>query len=153
MKKIALMGRSEAGKTTLTQALRGEKIEYHKTQYVNNFDVIIDTPGEYAQTKGLGHALALYTYEADIVGLLISATEPYCLFPPCCTPMANREVIGIVTKVDVEGGDPKRAQRWLRLAGCKKIFFVNSKNNEGIPELLEYLREEGDLMPWEKEKQ
>lgn len=68
MKKMVLIGRSEAGKTTLTQALRGEKIHYHKTQYVNNFDVIVDTPGEYAQTKGLGHALALYTYESDIVG-------------------------------------------------------------------------------------
>ena len=53
MKKIVLIGRSEAGKTTLTQALRGEKIHYHKTQYVNNFDVIVDTPGEYAQTKDL----------------------------------------------------------------------------------------------------
>lgn len=153
MKKIVLMGRSEAGKTTLTQALKGEKIEYHKTQYVNNFDVIIDTPGEYAQTKGLGHALALYTYEADIVGLLASSTEPYCLFPPCCTPMANREVIGIVTKVDVEGGDPERAKRWLELAGCKKIFFVDSKHNQGIPELLEYLKEEGDVLPWEVENQ
>ena len=39
MKKIVLIGRSEAGKTTLTQAMKGEKIEYHKTQYVNNFDV------------------------------------------------------------------------------------------------------------------
>lgn len=67
MKKLVLIGRSEAGKTTLTQALRGEKIHYHKTQYVNNFDVIVDTPGEYAQTKGLGHALALYTYESDVV--------------------------------------------------------------------------------------
>ena len=47
MKKIVLMGRSECGKTTLTQALKGEKIHYHKTQYVNHFDVIIDTPGEY----------------------------------------------------------------------------------------------------------
>lgn len=43
MKKIVLMGRSECGKTTLTQALKGEEIQYHKTQYVNNFDVIIDT--------------------------------------------------------------------------------------------------------------
>lgn len=153
MKKIVLMGRSEAGKTTLTQALKGEKIEYHKTQYVNNFDVIIDTPGEYAQTKGLGHALALYTYEADVVGLLASSIEPYSLYPPCVAPMANREVIGIVTKVDVEGGDPERAKRWLELAGCKKIFFVNSKNYEGIPELLEYLREEGDILPWERENQ
>ena len=153
MRKIVLMGRSEAGKTTLTQALKGEKIEYHKTQYVNNFDVIIDTPGEYAQTKGLRHALALYTYEADIGGLLCSATEPYCLYPPCCTPMANREVIGIVTKIDVEGGEPDRAKRWLELAGCKKIFFVNSKGNVGVPELLEYLREEGDIMPWEEKNQ
>ena len=150
MRKIVLMGRSEAGKTTLTQALKGEKIEYHKTQYVNNFDVIIDTPGEYAQTKGLGHALALYSYEADVVGLLVSATEPYCLFPPCCTAMANREVIGIVTKIDVEGGDKERAERWLKLAGCKTIFFVNSKANEGIVELLEYLKEDGDVLPWEE---
>ena len=53
MKKIILIGRSECGKTTLTQALKGEKIHYHKTQYVNRFDVIIDTPGEYIQTKNL----------------------------------------------------------------------------------------------------
>lgn len=152
MKKIVLMGRSEAGKTTLTQALKGEKIEYHKTQYVNNFDVIIDTPGEYAQTHGLGHALALYTYEADVVGLILSATEPYSLWPPCITPMANREVIGIVTKIDVEDGDPERAKRWLELAGCKKIFFVDSKHNQGIAELLEYLKEDGDVLPWEIEE-
>ena len=151
MKKIVLMGRSEAGKTTLTQALKGEKIQYHKTQYVNNFDVIIDTPGEYAQTHGLGHALALYTYEADVVGLILSSTEPYSLWPPCITPMANRDVIGIVTKIDVEGGDPEQAKRWLELAGCEKIFFVDSKHNQGVTDLLEYLREEGDVMPWEKE--
>lgn len=46
MKKILLVGRSECGKTSLTQALKGEKVTYHKTQYVNYFDVIIDTPGE-----------------------------------------------------------------------------------------------------------
>lgn len=153
MKKIVLVGRSEAGKTTLTQAMKGEKIEYHKTQYVNNFDVIIDTPGEYAQTKNLGYALALYTFEADVVGLLLSATEPYSLYPPCCTVMSNREVIGIVTKIDVEGGDPEQAERWLRLAGCEEIFFVNSKNNEGVAEILEYLKEEGDIMPWEDKNQ
>ncbi|MEG0228908.1 MAG: EutP/PduV family microcompartment system protein, partial [Lachnospiraceae bacterium] len=121
MKKIILIGRSECGKTTLTQALKGERIEYHKTQYVNYFDVIIDTPGEYVQTQGLGSALAVYSYEADVVGLLISATEPYSLFPPNITCMANREVIGIVTKIDEPKANRDRAERWLRLAGCKKI--------------------------------
>lgn len=149
MKKIILMGRSECGKTTLTQALKGEKIEYHKTQYVNYFDVIIDTPGEYIQTKSLGYALALYAYEADVVGLLLSATEPYSLYPPNITCMVNREVVGIVTKIDHEHADPKRAERWLRLTGCKKIFFVNSKNQDGVADILEYLKQDGDVMPWE----
>lgn len=148
MKKIILVGRSETGKTTLTQALKGETIQYHKTQYINNFDVIIDTPGEYAQTAGLGRALALYTYEADVVGLLLSSTEPYSLYPPCVTSSANRECIGIVTKVNHPKGNVQRAEKWLRLAGCKKIFFVDSKKGQGIPEILEYLSEEGDVLPW-----
>lgn len=153
MKKIVLMGRSECGKTTLTQALKGEKIQYHKTQYVNHFDVIIDTPGEYAQTKHLGYALALYSYEADVVGLLLSSTEPYSLYPPCITCMVNREVVGIVTKIDAPGADPERATRWLKLTGCKKIFYVNSTAGEGVSDILEYLREDGDVMPWEVEAQ
>lgn len=150
MKKIILMGRSEAGKTTLTQALKQEKITYHKTQYINYFDVIIDTPGEYIQTARLGHALALYSYEADVVGLLLAANEPYSLYPPNITCMVNRDVVGIVTKIDQEDGNQGQAAGWLRLAGCEKIFFVNSKTGEGVSDLLEYLREPGDVMPWEE---
>ena len=152
MKKIILMGRSGAGKTTLTQALKGEKIKYHKTQYINNFDVIIDTPGEYAETHHLGRALALYSYEAQVVGLLLSATEPYSLYPPNVTPCVNREVIGIVTKIDKENANVKRAENWLKLAGCKTIFFVNSKTGEGISDILNHLREPGDVLPWEKDE-
>lgn len=152
MKKIILMGRSECGKTTLTQALKGEHITYHKTQYVNYFDVIIDTPGEYIQTKSLGYALALYAYEADVVGLMLSATEPYSLYPPNITCMVNREVIGIVTKIHEKNADPERAAGWLRLTGCRRIFFVDSTKQEGIAEILEYLKEDGDVLPWEAEE-
>lgn len=149
MKKLILIGRSEAGKTTLTQALKGETITYQKTQYINYYDVIIDTPGEYAQTAKLGRALALYSYEADVVGLLLAANEPYFLYPPNITCMVNREVIGIVTKIDREDADPEQAARWLRLTGCKKIFFVNSRASEGVAEILEYLSEPEDVLPWE----
>lgn len=150
MKKIIFIGRSECGKTSLRQALKGDKITYHKTQYVNNYDVLIDTPGEYCETKGLGAALAMYAFEASVVGLLISATEPYSLYSPAVTPLANRDVIGIVTKIDSPYANVDRAREWLKLAGCKKIFNVSSKTGEGVWEILEYLREEGDVMPWEK---
>ena len=142
MKKIILIGRSGAGKTTLTQAMKGEEIKYHKTQYVNYFECIIDTPGEYAQTHELGYALALYSYEADVVGLLLSATEPYSLYPPNITCMVNRDVVGIVTQINEPKADPERAARWLRLSGCKKIFYVDSTVGTGVPDILSYLREE-----------
>ena len=142
MKKIILIGRSEAGKTTLTQALKGETITYKKTQYINYFDVIIDTPGEYLQTARLGSALALYSYEADVVGLLASSTEPYSLYPPNITCMVNRDVIGIVTKIDDEKGNVKQAAKWLELAGCKTIFYVNSKTGEGVAEWADWLKKQ-----------
>ena len=150
MKKIILVGRSEAGKTTLTQALKGEKIQYNKTQYVNCFDVIIDTPGEYLHTKNLGSGLAMYTFEADVVGILMSATEPFSLFPPCVTPVCNRRVIGIVTKINSPYANIKQAEEWLRLAGCKDIFKVDSTTGEGVWQILEYLKEDGDIMPWDR---
>lgn len=141
MKNLILMGRSESGKTTLSQVLRGENISYDKTQYIKFENNLIDTPGEYAQTQHLGRALALYSYEADIVGLLISATEPYSLFPPCITCMVNREVIGIVTKSEQEGANPERAENWLRLSGCKKVFKIDSVTGYGVNELINYLNQ------------
>ena len=139
MKKLILMGRSGSGKTTLSQVLRGEDIRYDKTQYIKFENCLIDTPGEYAQTHHLGRALALYSYEADMVGLLISATEPYSLFPPCVTCMVNREVIGIVTKSEQEGANPARAENWLRLSGCKTVFCIDSVTGYGVNELIAYL--------------
>lgn len=140
MKKLILIGRSESGKSTLIQALRGETIHYHKTQHVGYGDFIIDTPGEYAEDKHLGGALAVYSYEADVIGLVLSATEPYSLFPPCIVGMATRPVIGIVTKCDHPFADAPQAERWLKLAGCVTVFFTSSYDNKGIDAVLDYLK-------------
>ena len=142
MKKLMLFGRVAAGKTTLTQALRGEEIKYFKTQYVNYLDTVIDTPGEYTERRETSGALALYAYEADVVGLVLSANEPYSIFPPCLTSMVNRETIGIITGIDKKDANVERVERWLRIAGCKKIFPVCSLTGEGIKELADFLQED-----------
>lgn len=142
MKKLMLIGRVAAGKTTLTQALRGEEIKYFKTQYVNYMDTVIDTPGEYTERRETSGALALYAYEADVVGLVLSANEPYSIFSPCLTSMVNRETIGIITGIDKPDANIPRVENWLRLAGCKKIFPVSSITGEGVEALAEFLREE-----------
>ena len=139
MKKLILIGRVAAGKTTLTQALNGEEIHYYKTQYINYLDTIIDTPGEYTELRQTSGALALYAYEADVVGLVLSANEPYSIFSPCITSLVNREVIGIITGIDKPDARPDRVERWLKLAGCKKIFPVSAYTGEGLDALVESL--------------
>jgi len=81
------------------------------------------------------------------------AREPYTVVipPPNVTGMVNREVVGIVTKIDDPEGDPERAAAWLRLTGCEKIFYVSSVSGEGITEIFDYLKEDGDVLPWETE--
>lgn len=139
MRKIMFVGRVGCGKTTLTQAMQGTQIRYHKTQYINHHAKIIDTPGEYAQTKTLARGLALYSYEADVVGLLLSATETQSLYPPNLIGAVNREVIGVVTQIDRPDADTEQAVAWLRLTGCEHVFSVSAVTGEGLPELLEYL--------------
>ena len=142
MKKLILIGRVAAGKTTLTQALNGEEIHYYKTQYINYLDTIIDTPGEYTELRQTSGALAFYAYEADVVGLVLSANEPYSIFSPCITSLVNREVIGIITGIDKPDARPDRVERWLRLAGCKRIFPVSAYTGEGLDALVEFLADD-----------
>ncbi len=142
MKKLMLVGRVGAGKTTLTQALKHEKIDYHKTQYIGYEDWLIDTPGEYLENASLASAIALYSYEADVVGILMASDEPYSLYPPNCTSHVNRDVIGIITKI--HDCDTERAERWLRLTGCKTIFCVDSVTGEGVESIIKYLSEDGE---------
>ena len=127
------MGRSGAGKTTLTQALYGEDIECHKTQYVNYSEYIIDPPGEYIEDKQFGFALALYSYEVQVIGFVLAANEPFSLYSPATTATA------IVTQINAKDANPELAAEWLRIAGCEKVFFVDSVTREGLDKLITYL--------------
>ena len=92
------MGSSGAGKTTITQALYGEDIEYHKTQYVNYSEYIVDPPGEYIEDKQFGFALTLYSYEVDVIGFVLAATE-HGTIDPCRVTDLDTDIfhIGILS--------------------------------------------------------
>ena len=47
---------------------------------------------------------------------------------------------------------PAQAAAWLELAGCKKIFYTSAYTGEGIADILSYLKEERDTLPWEEVK-
>ena len=140
MKRLFLMGRSESGKTSLTQALKGEELHYHKTQYTNTAEDTIDTPGEYAESKNVGVALACFSFEADIIAIVMAADEPFSVFEANCQCFVNRPLIGIVTKIDSPYANIPMVRQWLANSGCDPIFEVNNVTKEVIPELMEYLQ-------------
>jgi len=146
LRKLFLCGRSEAGKTTLTQALKGADTVYHKTQYVNAWDITIDTPGEYCETKNLAESLACFSFESDVEAMLCAADEPYNLFGPGLPTCVNRPLIGIITKIHAPQANVPMVRQWMLESGCSRIFEVDSITGEGIPELRAYLMEPGPKM-------
>ncbi|MCR5023090.1 MAG: EutP/PduV family microcompartment system protein [Lachnospiraceae bacterium] len=142
MKKLFLMGRSEAGKTSLIQALKGEDLHYIKTQYTNTSDDAIDTPGEYAESKYFSLGLACFSFESDVVGIVQAADEPFNLFGASIHTFIQRPLIGIITKTDSSEANIPMIRQWMDNTGCERIFEVNNVTREGIDELLEYLKED-----------
>ncbi|HIU76388.1 MAG TPA: EutP/PduV family microcompartment system protein [Candidatus Pelethocola excrementipullorum] len=139
-KRIILIGRSMAGKTTLCQYLNNEDLKYHKTQTVQLInDKVIDTPGEYLERTYLRGALTVTAVDADIIALVQQADEAGTMFPPGYSSTFGKPCIGIVTKSDL--ASPKQikdAERYLVQAGAEEVFVTSSYKGSGFKPLLRY---------------
>ena len=141
MKKMMFVGPVGVGKTTLTQRLKGLELTYYKTQAVEFHDTIIDTPGEFLQHRRYYNALNVTGADADVIGLLVAASNQMQTFPQGFSSLFNQEVIGIVTKIDMADKEEQieKARRQLKAAGAKEIFEISATENEGIDRLQAYL--------------
>ena len=140
-KRIILIGRSTAGKTTLCQRINHEDLAYHKTQTVQIVNqTMIDTPGEYLERRYFRGALMVTATDADIIVLVQDATENGTMFPPAYNTQFAKPTLGVVTKSDL--ATPKQvetAKKFLQMAGANKIFVTSSVSGEGVDELLKFL--------------
>lgn len=152
MKKLFLMGRSEAGKTSLTQALKGEELHYVKTQYTTTDDNTIDSPGEYAESKRFSVGLACFSFEADVVAIVQAADEPFNLFSASLRSFILRPLIGVITKMDSPYANIEMVKQWMINSGCERIFMINNTTREGVDELLEYLKDDFPKLTLEQAK-
>ena len=141
MKRIILMGAIGCGKTTLCQALRGEAIVYDKTQAVEFHPEMIDTPGEFILHRQYYSALTVTAAEAEVIGLVQSALDQEQIFSPGFGHIFPKEVIGIMTKVDLVTDEKElaRVREQLLAAGATKLFEVSSVEKTGLEELVQYL--------------
>ena len=140
-KRIILIGRSAAGKTTLCQRINQEDLIYHKTQTVQVINqTMIDTPGEYLERRYFRGALMVTATDADVVLLVQDATEEGTMFPPAYNTQFAKPTLGVVTKSDIAAPEQvEHAKRYLRMAAAEKLFVTSSVSGEGVEELLRFL--------------
>lgn len=142
MKRIILIGPIGCGKTTLRKEIQKATKTYKKTQTIEYFNDIIDTPGEYIENRNYYSALIVTSVDCDVIGLTFDCSRNHTSLPPNLAPIFLKPVIGIVTKIDLCSEiDIKIAEQRLKVSGAERIFKVSSKTGQGIEELREYLYE------------
>ena len=140
MKKIIFMGKTGSGKTTLCQKLHDLEIKYRKTQSIEVYNDAIDTPGEFMENRWMYTSLATTAADAKVIALVYDCTQQENYIAPGFATMFCKDVIGIITKISkADEYDIKVAYDRLKLAGVKKIFKVDTIDNIGINELVDYL--------------
>lgn len=147
MGRVIFMGRTGSGKTTLCQKLDELELRYKKTQTVEFFKNSIDTPGEYLENRQFYRALIMSAIDAMLIAILADPTKKDNYIPPAFTGTFAKEVIGIITKLNLapSENDLKRVEKELREAGIQKIFYVDTMDEVGIQDLFFYIHERIDL--------
>ncbi|MDN4526640.1 EutP/PduV family microcompartment system protein [Fictibacillus fluitans] len=131
--RAMLIGSIGTGKTSMTNALLGNKREPLKTQTLSYNDWIVDTPGEYTENPMFYKTIMATSLEVTHVIFLQDATQAKCIFPPGFSMGISKIAIGAVTKKDKEGADIARAVSQLRQAmPTGPIIITSSYTNEGL---------------------
>ena len=144
MKKVMLVGKISAGKTSLCQYLNHQAVDYRKTQAIEIVgDTMIDTPGEYLERRNLYRALVVTAVEAEVILLVQDATDSDSMFAPQMATMFNRPAIGIVTKSDqAQPAQIAQAKEILLAAGAQELFVTSAITGKGCDDLYRYLAPE-----------
>lgn len=142
MKPVMFVGAVGAGKTSLIHALEHSDRQAEKTQCILFHEGAIDTPGEYAQIPRFYSALLVTAAEAAAVVIVQDATDARPTLPPGFAGLFPRQIIGVVTKIDIPGIHREQARLRLYESGVQEpIFFVSAVTGEGLSELIDYIAE------------
>lgn len=141
MKRAMFIGPVGCGKTTLIQRLNEKKIEYNKTQTIEYYNNIIDTPGEYLEHRYMYSNLMTSAIGADIIVLLQSATDPRVILPTGFSSMFSSPTIGIVTKTDIATDkDVAIVKDRLNDAGADPIISISAYTDTNIDKVSALLK-------------
>ncbi len=134
--RAMLIGSIGAGKSTMTNALLGRRVEAVKTQTLTYYDWIVDTPGEYAENPMYYRSIMATCLEVTHVLYIQDATRSTCIFPPGFATGIPKLPIGVISKADSSQADVDRAVEQLKKVMAKGPLVISSAfTGQGIEEI------------------
>lgn len=163
---ITVMGHVDHGKTSLLDYIRKAQVAEGEaggiTQHVGAYEIqtedgrnitFLDTPGHEAFTAMRSRG----AQATDIVILVVAADD--AVMPQTIEAINHAKAAGVsiivaINKIDKEGANPEKIKQQLaeqdviveEYGGDKQSAEVSAKTGEGIPELLEKVLIESELM-------
>jgi len=162
---VCILGRPNAGKSTLLNALAGEKLAIvsPKPQTTRNRVlgvihipkakgksgaqvVLIDTPGVHRPDSSLGKKMMSEVREAlngcDLVLLIVDSTrKPEDQFLFSLLAKSKTPIFLLLNKIDLLGGEKRKLlpliEQYAKLHGFREIIPISAKKREGLEVLLE----------------
>ena len=116
----------------------GQNVEAVKTQTLNYYDWIVDTPGEYTENPMFYKNIMATAFEVTHVLYLQDATSEKLIFPPGFSMGIPKLPIGVITKCDHPEADLDRSLGMLKTVMSQgPIVMVSSVTGMGIEHLKE----------------
>ncbi|AFM40577.1 ethanolamine utilization protein [Desulfosporosinus acidiphilus SJ4] len=139
-KRIMIVGPTQAGKSTLANALNDSDRPLKKTQDVIYGKNTIDTPGSYIENASMYKYLIATAQTASHVLLLLDSSRMIDVYPPGFAKTFNCPVIGVITKTDAAPENIDLCtQKLLRIGVSEPYYRISCKDNTGVEALRSQL--------------
>lgn len=167
---VALIGAPNAGKSTLINALVGQKVaitsskpQTTRTRLLgiaveeNTQILLVDTPGIFEPRRRLDRAMVSAAWEgAENADLLVFLVDARGGLGPKVTAIAERmkhreeKTILVMNKVDIAAKDKmlSHVSKLHELCDFDETYFVSAKTSDGLEELKAYMVAEMPEGPW-----
>ena len=167
---VAVIGAPNAGKSTLVNALVGQKVAITsakaQTTRVRLMGIairgeaqllLVDTPGIFAPERKLDRAMVSAAWGssegADVIALVVDAkakmSKRIADIVEALSTREGRKIL-ILNKVDIAAKDKLliQAQKLSEQLAFEEVFFVSSTTGDGVPELKNWLADAMPAGPW-----